>query len=307
MDPIELIQQGKIKRYFRATRKLTAPNLVSHITQRAAGKEPLFIEDGDYLFMIYLLKEITQSYSLKIYSFCLMPNHLHLLASPTEDNLSDAMRDLFSRYAMKFNKKYERKGHLFGGPYRQAVCMDDTYLLTASLYIHLNPVKAGITEDPFKYRWSSCGLFCEPAVSKAFVKPDFILRLLAGRGKNEKEIYSEMLKRGTQLKQGNVMEKEDSIEHFRKKLATLFPDLFRSASKKKEIAKVAGIEILSWEELEELLEDLRTGGRNGKPTDREAKKYLIEQLIARGYKKAEIAEKLEVSIKTIYNILKSTQ
>jgi len=49
VDPLDLIQQGKIKRHFRATRKLTTPKLVSHITQRAAGKEPLFIEDNDYL------------------------------------------------------------------------------------------------------------------------------------------------------------------------------------------------------------------------------------------------------------------
>ncbi len=68
----------------------------------------------------------------------------HLLLSPEEDNLYDAMRDLFSRYAMKFNRKYERKGHLFGGPYRQAVCLDDSYLLAASVYIHPNPVKATI-------------------------------------------------------------------------------------------------------------------------------------------------------------------
>ena len=71
-----------------------------------------------------------------------MPNHVHLLLSPTESNLYDAMRDVFARYAMMFNRKYERKGHLFGGPYRQAVCLDDSYLLAASLYIHLNPVKA---------------------------------------------------------------------------------------------------------------------------------------------------------------------
>ncbi len=122
MDPLDLIRDGKIKRYFRATRKLNAPNMVSHITQRAAGKEPLFLEDGDYLTMLGLLKEIANKCILRIYAFCLMPNHIHLLLSPEEKNLYDAMRDLFSRYAMKFNRKYERKGHLFAGPYRQAVC-----------------------------------------------------------------------------------------------------------------------------------------------------------------------------------------
>ena len=72
----------------------------------------MFLENNDYIFMLGLLKEIAQNYSLNIYAFCLMPNHLHLLLSPKEKNLYDAMRDLFSRYAMKFNRKYERKGHL---------------------------------------------------------------------------------------------------------------------------------------------------------------------------------------------------
>jgi putative transposase len=107
MDTFDLIRQGKIKRYFRATRKLNTPCIISHITQRAAGKEPLFLEDSDYLFMLGLVKEIANKYSLRTYAFCLMPNHAHLLFSPQENNLYDAMRDLFSRYAKKFNWKYE--------------------------------------------------------------------------------------------------------------------------------------------------------------------------------------------------------
>jgi REP element-mobilizing transposase RayT len=123
----ELIRQGKLKRIFRAKQKLTVPDIVSHITQRAAGKDPLFLEETDYLFMLANMKDIIQKRSLDIYAFCLMPNHIHLLASPREDELHESMRDLFSRYAMMFNRKYERKGHLFAGPYRQAVCLEDAY------------------------------------------------------------------------------------------------------------------------------------------------------------------------------------
>ena len=90
--------------------------------------------------MLGLLKEISGKHALTVLSFCLMPNHVHLLLKTGEKNLDQAMRDLFSRYATWFNRKYERKGHLFGGPYRQAVCLDDAYLLAVSIYIHLNPV-----------------------------------------------------------------------------------------------------------------------------------------------------------------------
>ena len=306
MDPFDLIRQGKIKRYFRATRKLNAPNVVSHITQRAAGKEPLFLEDSDYLFMIGCMKKIASNYLLKVYAFCLMPNHVHVLLSPTESNLYDAMRDLFSRYAMKFNKKYERKGHLFGGPYRQAVCLDDSYLLAASLYIHLNPVKAGLATDPLAYRWSSCRLYYEDNAPKSFIDPDFILGLLSEDKHSSKKRYRDLLRQGSELESAHVLEQEDAIERFRLKLVSIFPSLFKMIDGKRQIAKFLGIDLTGIEDLEKQIETVEKEFPHSKPESRKAKKYLIEQLIARGYKRGEIAERLGVSRKTVYNILKSS-
>ncbi|MBW1717675.1 MAG: transposase [Deltaproteobacteria bacterium] len=305
MDILDLIGQGQVKRYFRATRKLCTPNLVSHITQRAAGKEPLFLEDADYLFMLGLIKEISHQFSLQMYAFCLMQNHIHLLLRPREDNLYDAMRNLFSRYAMKFNRKYERRGHLFGGPYRQSVCMDDRYLLAASLYIHLNPVKAGLAKSPEAYRWSSCRLYYKDNAPKSFVDPDFILSLLSGDKSNRKVQYRLLLKKGREVEVDRVLEKKDAIERFQSKLAAIFPALFRHVDKKRQIAITSGIEIPEMAELEKAIKSLRKGNLHSKPESRKAKKYLVEQLMARGYKREEIAERLGISRKTIYNILKS--
>lgn len=307
MDAIDLIREGRIKRYFRATRKLNAAGLVSHITQRAAGKEPLFLEDDDYLSMLGLLKQIAEKYRIEVYTFCLMQNHVHLLFRPGEENLYDAMRDLFSRYAVRFNHKYERKGHLFGGPYRQAVCLDDTYLLSASLYIHWNPARAGLVSDPLRYRWSSCRLYCEENAPVSFVKPDFILGLLSGAKGKTKKKYHLMLNRGNMLEPGHVLEQEDAIERFRHKLSSLFPLLFRRIAKKKEVARTSGLDLLDIELLEKEIQGLRKGCCSArKPETREAKKYLIEQLVARGYARGEIAERLGVSRKTVYNILKTS-
>jgi len=305
MDPLELIRQGKIKRYFRSTRKLNVPNMVSHITQRAAGKEPLFLENGDYLFMLALLKGIANKYALRFYAFCLMQNHIHLLLSPEEENLYDAMRDLFSRYAMKFNRKYERKGHLFGGPYRQAVCLDDSYLLAASLYIHLNPVKAGLVESPQAYRWSSCRLYYEVNAPESYVDPNFILRLLSENKVEKKEKYRLMLKRGSDLKITHVLEQEDAIERFQSKLVSMFPSIFKMVNKKRRLASVLGIDMAAMENLEKQIENLGREHNINRPESRKAKKYLIEQLISRGYKRSEIAERLGVSRKTVYNLLKA--
>ena len=305
MDPIDLIKQGKIKRYFRATRKLNAPNIVSHITQRAAGKERLFLEENDYLFMLGLLKESVQNYSLNMYAFCFMPNHIHLLFSTTENNLYATMQNLFSRYAMRFNQKYERKGHLFGGPYRQAVCLDDSYLLAASLYIHLNPVKAGLISEPLRYRWSSCRLYCNVDAPQSFIDPDFILGLLSENEIERRERYSLLINKGIELEADYVSAQEDVVERFRSKFASIFPFIFKGVDKRKQVAKSSGIDLMGTDELERQIEAVNTSHFPNKPETRKAKRYLIEQLIARGYKRSVIAERLCVSPKTVYNILRS--
>ncbi len=300
------ISHRKIRRVFRAKRKLNAPVLVSHITQRAAGKEPLFLEDSDYLNMLILLKSCSRKYAIDMYAFCLMPNHVHLLIRPEKDNLYDATRDLFSRYAMWFNKKYERKGHLFGGPYRQAVCLDDGYLLAASLYIHLNPVKAGLVTTAEAYRWSSVRLYWDAEAPKAFVNPLFVLQTLSPNNERAKEIYRELLTRSVQVETGQVFEQEDVIDRFRKLLAGMFPALFKCMAVRNRTSKATGLELLSTEALEERIEGVKASGVVRQPESRAAKRFLVEQLLSRGYKRGEIAEKLGVSRKTIYNLLKKT-
>lgn len=305
MDLDDLIRQGRVHRIFRAKRKLTSPNIVSHLTQRAAGREPLFLEDADYLYMLSSFKEVTRKRSLDVYAFCLMPTHVHLLLSPRADDLDEAMRDLFSRYAMMFNRKYERKGHLFGGPYRQAVCLDDGYLLAASLYIHMNPARAGLVTDPRDYRWSSVKLYHDRNAPQSFVKSGFILRLLAGEDEGRKKIYSDLLDRGMSSPSQDVLEHSDAVKLLRKALALVFPSLFSGTGKKKQVAPRSGLELLDEGELEQRIKSMRASTPKVSPETRKAWRFLIEQLIARGYKRDEIAVEIGMSVKTVYNILKA--
>jgi putative transposase len=306
MDFDELIEKGKAKRVFRSKRKLTVPNVVSHVTQRAAGKEPLFLEDKDYLYMLAGMKEITKKRSLDIYAFCLMPNHVHVLTSPREDGLDESMRDLFARYARMFNRKYERKGHLFAGPYRQAVCLDDSYLLAASLYIHMNPARAGIVSDPRRYRWSSVKLFDDHSARRSFVNPDFVLRLLGSDDRERKKIYSELLDRSVTLAKGDVLEEAEVVAKLRKSLVRVFPALFSSVGKKRQIAQRTGLELLDEEEIVETIRSMKDRGKRIAPETKKARRFLAEQLIARGYKREAIAGMFGVSAKTLYNTLKPT-
>jgi putative transposase len=252
------------------------------------------------------MKEISNRQSLRIYAFCLMPNHVHLLLSPSRDDLHAGMRDLFSNYAKRFNRKYERKGHLFGGRYRQAVILDDSYLLAASLYVHLNPVKAGLIKSPSKYRWSSCRLYQEEDAPRAFVDPDFILGMLAeGNKVRAQKRYGDLLRRGRKIETQDILEQEDSIDRFRSRLDSVFSKFFGRSFGKGRIEMLSGLEVVSSEELERLIQETRDSKWQSGPASREAKKYVATQLLARGYKKREIAQRLGISRKTLYNIIKS--
>lgn len=304
MDVLDLIQSGKIKRCFRATRKLNAPNLVCHLTQRAAGKEPLFLEVQDYRFMLKLIQECSTQFSWNLYAFCLLPNHLHLLLGLQEENLYRSMQYLFSQYAQYFNRKYERKGHLFGGPYRQAVCLNDSYLLAASLYIHLNPVRARLVRDPQDYEWSSSWIYTEGS-DRSWVDQHFILNMLSGDPDRGRERYKILLQEGANLKTGEALEDGDTIRKFGLQLASLLPDVFRRITRTRQVAKVVGLEMLNDDELENKIKGWKDNKPPAKPESRKAQKYLIEQLIARGFKRREIADRLGLSLKTVYNIYKA--
>ncbi len=293
---------GNEQRVFRARYKILEPGVVSHITQRAAGKEPLFIEDDDYLLMLGLLKESSEKFQLRYYSLCLMPNHLHLLLRPDQKNLDQAMRWLFSRYASRFNKRYQRKGHLFGGPYRQSVCLDNTYLITASVYIHLNPVRAGLIQNALSYRWSSISLYCGNTPIESFVDPNFVLGLMDDQLETSREHYSLMIKQAHGYEPDNALEQEGAIEKFCIRLSEMFPRLFNRLAGKPRPVTGQPPSMLDITTLENHLRIIDSEEQDSLKR-RKARKYIIKQLLARGYKKNEIAQRLGITRRTVYNLL----
>ncbi len=100
-----------------------------------------------------------------------------------------------------------------------------------------------------------------------------------------------------------MLEQEDAIERFRRKLVGLFPKLFKQINEENKTAAKSGKDLLSLDVLEERIRDVRNGNVQSVPESRSAKKYLIEQMIARGFTKVEIADQLGMSRKTVYNLL----
>jgi len=169
----------------------------------------------------------------------------------------------------------------------------------------MNPVRAGLSTTAQDYRWSSCRLYWSPEPRRSFVDNSFVLRLLAAEEGHAKYLYRRMLDRS--IKTDDVMEETGAIERFRAKLTSMFPNIFTRVSEKGQVAELSGTNLVDMEDLEHQIQAVNEGKTGYIPTTRDAKKFFAEQLIARGFKRAEIAEKLNISIKTVYNLLnKST-
>jgi len=132
------------------------PELPYHIVQRGNNKQTCFIEPENYHYYLFLLESSSKRYQASIHSYCLMTNHIHLLATPTtKESISNTMKVVGSRYAQYINKKYKRTGTLWEGRHRSCLVQTDKYFLTCSRYIELNPVTAKMVKQPEEYEWSS--------------------------------------------------------------------------------------------------------------------------------------------------------
>lgn len=131
-----------------------------HITQRGNRREPVFFDDADRLVYLAWLKEYADQHQVEVLAYCLMTNHVHLIAIPsTDDGLQQTLKPLHMRYAQRFNRQREWSGHVWQGRFFSSP-LDDAYFWTALRYVECNPVRAGIVERAEDYCWSSAAAHC---------------------------------------------------------------------------------------------------------------------------------------------------
>ena len=136
-------------------RRIVLPGEPHHVIQRGNRRMPVFFSDDDFQYYIELMREWCDRRSVSIWAYCLMNNHVHLIAVPeTEDGLRLAIEEAHRRYTLRVNRREGWTGHLWQGRFSSFV-MDETYLISAARYVELNPVKAGMVEAAADYRWSS--------------------------------------------------------------------------------------------------------------------------------------------------------
>jgi putative transposase len=136
--------------------RLILPNQPHHVIQRGNDRQLIFREQADYQRFLGWLKESAHFYSVAIHAYVLMPNHMHLLATPGDsEGLAQMMQKLGRFYVPWFNNKYQRYGGLFQGRFRTSLVDSERYFLACSRYIELNPVRAHLAASPLDYPWSS--------------------------------------------------------------------------------------------------------------------------------------------------------
>ena len=138
--------------------RLIQPDVPLHITQRGIDRGPTFFADDDFAFYLHALRISAVEARCAVHAYALMTNHVHLLLTPTDAaGPPTLMSALGRRYVRYFNDRYRRTGSLWEGRYRSALVDTASYVLSCSRYIELNPVRAGLVDDPVAYEWSSFG------------------------------------------------------------------------------------------------------------------------------------------------------
>ena len=180
--------------------RIDSPGLLQHVIARGVNRADIFLDDFDREKFVERLETLLEETGTKCYAWALLDNHFHLLIIPVEVTLATFMRRLLTGYAVAFNLRYRRTGHLFQNRYKSIVCDGDSYLLELIRYIHLNPVRAGICKDLIQlesYPWSGHRQLLG-TVKEELICAEEVLPFFSRRKKSAKKLYLKFLADGLQ-------------------------------------------------------------------------------------------------------------
>ncbi|MGH4140662.1 transposase [Clostridium sp.] len=190
---------------------------IFHIMCKSITGIDLFVDEDDKKEYLLLVKKYKELYNFKVYGYCIMDNHLHMLIDSNGSDISNVMQGINFSYVMYYNKKYKRKGHLFKERFKSIIVNNERYLRTVSLYIHNNPTDiAGYKTCPEKYAFSSLGTFLgKRRDSFKLVDYVFVMSLFGDNLKNARKNYYNLIFKRNEEKLKEEIEFEDEKTDFR--------------------------------------------------------------------------------------------
>lgn len=138
-------------------KRLCPAGYPAHVIQRRVNRQNIFAAEADYTTYASHLADASEQFDVGVHGWVFMTNHTHLLLTPRSSNeaVSRLMHALEQRYVSYFTFRCGMTGPLFEGPFKSCLIEDNHYLMTCLKYIELNPVRAGIVDDPGDYKWST--------------------------------------------------------------------------------------------------------------------------------------------------------
>jgi len=169
--------------------RIQYPGAFYHVTSRGNEQKEIFKSRRDREKFLAYLESAVRRYGSVIHAYCLMSNHYHLVLETPAGNLSQIMRHINGAYTIYFNVKRKRAGHLFQGRYKAILVEADEYATELSRYLHLNPVRAGMTSLPEEYQWSSYRGYIGLSKAPDWLNEDFILGYFGGNRPEARNRY----------------------------------------------------------------------------------------------------------------------
>ncbi|MFH2046784.1 MAG: transposase [Pseudomonadota bacterium] len=136
-------------------KRITVPGLPHHVIQRGLHGRQTFLNENDYAVYIEIMVDCCRKHGVEIWAYCLMPDHVHLIAVPMEKrSLSSCLRSAHGRYTRYINRRTGKSGQFWQGRYSSHL-LDEKYLIACTRYIEINPVKREYVDQPEDWPWSS--------------------------------------------------------------------------------------------------------------------------------------------------------
>jgi putative transposase len=183
--------------------RIDAPGALHHIMARGIDRHHIFSDNKDFSIFLERLSDLLTETKTSCYAWALMPNHFHLLLRTGKVPISVLMKRLLTGYAVNFNHRHNRVGHLFQNRYKSILCQEDSYLLELVRYIHLNPLRATIVKE---YKELAGYLYCGHGAIMGRRKVewqdmDYVLGLFGNKESGARGEYSSFVRNG--INQGN--------------------------------------------------------------------------------------------------------
>ena len=167
-----------------------------HVTSRGDRREDIYLDDEDRRNWLAVLSQACERHNWRIYAYCQMTNHYHIVVETLEGNLSKGMRHLNGVYTQNFNRRHNRVGHVFQGRFKGILVEKETYLLELSRYVVLNPIRAGMESAIGTWPWSSYPAMVEAVQRPQWLEADWLLSQFGKKRKRAIQRYMDYVREG---------------------------------------------------------------------------------------------------------------